>query len=41
VVCREEIESEFLDAGFRIVSHHDFLPGYAMWRVYVLRKMSA
>jgi ubiquinone/menaquinone biosynthesis C-methylase UbiE len=41
VVCREEIESEFLGAGFRIVSHHDFLPGYAMWRVYVLRKMSA
>nr|WP_314578522.1 methyltransferase domain-containing protein [uncultured Pseudomonas sp.] len=39
VVCRAEIESEFADAGFRIVRHHDFLPGYAMWRVYVLRKM--
>jgi len=38
VVCRSQIESEFLDAGFRIVGHHDFLPGYAMWRVYVLRK---
>ncbi|MFK3799559.1 class I SAM-dependent methyltransferase [Pseudomonas sp. NPDC088444] len=38
VVCRNQIESEFLDAGFRMVGHHDFLPGYAMWRVYVLRK---
>lgn len=38
VVCRQQIESEFLDAGFRVVDHHDFLPGYAMWRVYVLRK---
>lgn len=40
VVCRAQIESEFADAGFRIVGHHDFLPGYAMWRVYVLRKMA-
>ncbi|UZJ59409.1 class I SAM-dependent methyltransferase [Pseudomonas sp. KU26590] len=38
VVCRSDIESEFSRAGFRIVDHHDFLPGYAMWRVYVLRK---
>lgn len=38
VVCRADIESEFARAGFRIVAHHDFLPGYAMWRVYVLRK---
>ncbi len=38
VVCRTEIESEFIDAGFRMVGHRDFLPGYAMWRVYVLRK---
>lgn len=38
VACRAEIESEFVEAGFRIVGHHDFLPGYAMWRVYVLRK---
>jgi SAM-dependent methyltransferase len=38
VVCRTDIEAEFADAGFRIVGHHDFLPGYAMWRVYVLRK---
>jgi SAM-dependent methyltransferase len=38
VVCRSDIESEFAQAGFRIIGHHDFLPGYAMWRVYVLRK---
>ncbi|HXR01721.1 MAG TPA: class I SAM-dependent methyltransferase [Pseudomonas sp.] len=38
VVCRADIESEFLQSGFTIVDHHDFLPGYAMWRVYVLRK---
>lgn len=41
VVCRSDIESEFARAGFRIVDHHDFLPGYAMWRVYVLRKAGA
>ncbi|WP_341962864.1 class I SAM-dependent methyltransferase [Pseudomonas sp. RC10] len=38
VVCRADIESEFAEAGFRIIGHHDFLPGYAMWRVYVLSK---
>ncbi len=38
VVPRVDIEAEFAEAGFRIVRHHDFLPGYAMWRVYVLRK---
>ncbi|MEH6800487.1 MAG: methyltransferase domain-containing protein [Halopseudomonas sabulinigri] len=40
VVRRETIESEFREAGFRILNHHDFLPGYAMWRVYVLRKVN-
>lgn len=39
VVCRGDIESEVAEAGFAIVGHHDFLPGYAMWRVYVLRKL--
>jgi len=39
LVHRETIESEFRQAGFSIVNHHDFLPGYAMWRVYVLRKV--
>ena len=40
VVSRGQIETEFSDAGFDILSHHDVLPGYAMWRVYVLRKSS-
>ena len=38
VVGRAEIERAFIEAGFSIVAHHDFLPGYAMRRVYVLRK---
>ncbi|TDV60094.1 class I SAM-dependent methyltransferase [Pseudomonas sp. LP_7_YM] len=38
VACRAEAQAEFAAAGFRIVGHHDFLPGYAMWRVYILRK---
>ena len=38
VVSRSVIENEFVRAGFGIVDRHDFLPGYAMWRVYVLRK---
>jgi len=38
VVRREQIESEFREAGFQILGHRDFLPGYAMWRTYVLRK---
>jgi ubiquinone/menaquinone biosynthesis C-methylase UbiE len=32
------IEKEFEQAGFRIQEQLDFLPLYAMWRVYVLRK---
>ena len=38
VVARQVIEKEFRQAGFRIIDHLDFLPGYAMWRTYVLRK---
>jgi SAM-dependent methyltransferase len=38
VVSKAAIESEFTAAGFEILGHHDVLPGYAMWRVYVLRK---
>ncbi|MBV2134375.1 class I SAM-dependent methyltransferase [Pseudomonas sp. MAP12] len=38
VAEREQIEREFKAAGFRIDTHYDFVPGYAMWRVYVLRK---
>lgn len=32
------VEEEFQAAGFRIQERMDFLPFYAMWRVYVLRK---
>lgn len=32
------IEKEFETAGFRIQEQLDFIPLYAMWRVYVLRK---
>ncbi|MFT6429654.1 MAG: SAM-dependent methyltransferase [Halopseudomonas sp.] len=39
LVSRDTIESEFRGAGFTVLNHHDFLPGYAMWRVYVLRKV--
>jgi len=38
VVKKSVIEDEFRQAGFRIVEHLDVLPGYAMWRTYVLRK---
>lgn len=40
VIPRETIEAEFRQAGFAIVGHSDFLPGYAMWRVYTLRKLA-
>jgi len=32
------VEKEFEEAGFRIQEQLDFIPLYAMWRVYVLRK---
>lgn len=38
VVARADIEHEFAQSGFRVLGHRDFLPGYAMWRTYVLRK---
>lgn len=40
VINRATIEGEFAEAGFEILGHSDFLPGYAMWRVYTLRKRS-
>lgn len=33
------VEAEFRQAGFRIQERLDFLPLYAMWRVYLLRKI--
>ena len=32
------VEDEFEQAGFRVQESLDFMPLYAMWRVYVLRK---
>lgn len=33
-----QVEREFAEAGFTITAHLDFIPLYAMWRVYVLTK---
>jgi len=38
LIPAKQIEQEFSSAGFTIVKHLDFLPLYAMWRVYILRK---
>jgi ubiquinone/menaquinone biosynthesis C-methylase UbiE len=38
VLERAVAEGEFRDAGFDILGHVDFMPGYAMWRTYVLRR---
>ncbi|MDB6049159.1 MAG: class SAM-dependent methyltransferase [Pseudomonas sp.] len=38
VVPAATAEAEFIEAGFEIQERLDFLPLYAMWRVYVLRK---
>jgi hypothetical protein len=40
IVAGPVIEREFFRAGFRVLGRLDFLPGYAMWRTYVLRKES-
>jgi ubiquinone/menaquinone biosynthesis C-methylase UbiE len=40
IVVKPVIEREFSQAGFRVLGRLDFLPGYAMWRIYVLRKES-
>ncbi|MBI3907007.1 MAG: class I SAM-dependent methyltransferase, partial [Pseudomonas fluorescens] len=37
---KTEVESEFRQAGFRLLSHQDFFPGCARMRVYVLGKTS-
>ena len=40
VIPAATIEQEFATAGFVVHSHQDFIPGYSMWRVYVLEKCS-
>jgi SAM-dependent methyltransferase len=41
VIPAATVETEFAQCGLRIVDRLDFLPRYAMWRTYVLRKVSA
>ena len=38
-ICRRrnEVEREFLEAGFTIIDHYDVWPGIAMWRLYLLK----
>ncbi len=38
VLPRAVAEAEFVEAGFKVVKHYDFLPGYALWRTYLLEK---
>lgn len=38
IISPNTAEKEFIQAGFNIKTHLDFLPGYSMWRVYVLNK---
>mgnify|MGYP001159273431 FL=1 len=39
VVARATIEAEFAQAGFRVRRHFDVLPGWSMWRFYLLDKV--
>ena len=32
------LEQEFRDSGFEVIGEADFLPGYSMWRTYILGK---
>ena len=38
VIQAKQFEQEVAEAGFSVLDSLDFLPYYAMWRVYVLRK---
>jgi 2-polyprenyl-3-methyl-5-hydroxy-6-metoxy-1,4-benzoquinol methylase len=40
LTSKAQVEAEFKQAGFSLLSHQDFLPGCARMRVYVLRKTS-
>ncbi|WP_434578070.1 class I SAM-dependent methyltransferase [Pseudomonas sp. Z5-35] len=35
---KADVEAQFIEAGFTVLWHQDFLPGFALKRVYVLRK---
>nr|BFD40271.1 class I SAM-dependent methyltransferase [Pseudomonas sp. FFPRI_1] len=38
LVNKVQLEAEFKQAGFEVLGHQDFLPGFVSARVYVLRK---
>lgn len=40
VVPVEIIKQEFRESGFDIINNLDFMPGYSMWRIYVLKKVN-
>ena len=41
VIPARQIEDEFRATGFSTLGHFDFIPLYAMWRVYVLRRVGS
>jgi hypothetical protein len=41
VIPAATIEEEFAACGLEIIGRLDFLPRYAMWRTYVLRKKTS
>jgi len=38
VFSEKNIENEFLESGFKIISKHDLMKYYSMWRIYTLKK---
>ncbi len=38
LISRQQFEAEIREAGFAVKGKVDFLPGYAMWRTYVLER---
>lgn len=38
VIPAKTIESEFREAGFTLQDHLDYIPKWAMWRLYILHK---
>jgi ubiquinone/menaquinone biosynthesis C-methylase UbiE len=37
-ITAQQAESEYREAGFRVLGHLDLLPGLSMWRFYILKK---
>ncbi|NIA19098.1 MAG: methyltransferase domain-containing protein [Xanthomonadaceae bacterium] len=38
LLTKTQAESEYHQAGFKIIGHFDLLPKFSMWRLYVLKK---